>query len=315
MPGPRKPVVDNVEVTLGPALVLVAFLAVSLIVGSAAVVIMRDSPARLSVRVEGLPGYLYYEREYDIAIAYENQGRSVAESARLEAQLPSGFSQVGLASGASLDGQRLVWQLGDLAPGERGEVLLTLRGRGPEDLSDAVYDLPGYEGQPAFIDRFELVVSLNGGVSTASALAMADTGMQPMVSLDLGDAPDPTYVTLLASGGPSHTITSLTLGALADSEADGQPNATATGDDIAGAADEDGVTFPLPLVAGTTTIVSVAASAAGTLDYFFDFDGNGTFGNVASEVFTFPHPGGVTIAVPVTIPAGAVVGGTFARFG
>ena len=50
--------------------------------------------------------------------------------------------------------------------------------------------------------------------------------------MDYGDAPDPTYPTLLASNGARHTNTGLKLGNLIDVEPDGQPNATATGDDI-----------------------------------------------------------------------------------
>ncbi|MCA9248679.1 MAG: choice-of-anchor D domain-containing protein, partial [Planctomycetales bacterium] len=143
----------------------------------------------------------------------------------------------------------------------------------------------------------------------------------PRPELDWGDAPDPTYRTLRASGGPSHAITGLTLGTAIDAEPDGQPNATATGDDInlifpgipGPPGDEDGVTFPAPLVAGTTTSINVTASAPAVLDYFFDFDGSGTFGDSAGETMVFAHPGG-TVAVPVTIPAGAAVGATFARF-
>ena len=88
-----------------------------------------------------------------------------------------------------------------------------------------------------------------------------------------------------------------------------------TGDDTTGAPDdEDGVAFPSPLMAGAATTVSVTASAAGTLDYFFDFDGSGVFGDAAGEVFAFAHPGGVAVPVPVTVPVGATIGGTYARF-
>jgi hypothetical protein len=58
-------------------------------------------------------------------------------------------------------------------------------------------------------------------------------------ALDFGDAPDPTYPTLLASNGARHTILpGFFLGAAVDSELDGQPNASATGDDLAGIDDE-----------------------------------------------------------------------------
>ena len=56
--------------------------------------------------------------------------------------------------------------------------------------------------------------------------------LQLIPPTDFGDAPDPTYPTLLASGGASHQITGLFLGAAVDGEPDGQPDATATGDDL-----------------------------------------------------------------------------------
>jgi hypothetical protein len=82
--------------------------------------------------------------------------------------------------------------------------------------------------------------------------------------LDFGDAPDPTFPTLFASNGARHLLGSdVYLGACVDSELDGQPNATATGDDAAAGLvtfgtcavagdDEDGVTFTSPLIAGQT---------------------------------------------------------------
>ncbi|MGA8810813.1 MAG: SdrD B-like domain-containing protein, partial [Thermoanaerobaculia bacterium] len=67
-----------------------------------------------------------------------------------------------------------------------------------------------------------------------------------VAALDYGDAPDPTYPTLLASNGARHRVLPLsnpTLGTFVDVEADGQPNATASGDDNNGVPDdEDGVT-------------------------------------------------------------------------
>lgn len=120
-------------------------------------------------------------------------------------------------------------------------------------------------------------------------------------TMDFGDAPDPSYATLLANNGARHIIGGPTLGfGLPDSEANGQPNATATGD----GSDEDGISLTDPLVAGSTTQLQVKSSAGGgVLNYFFDFDGNGVFGNNPNEIFTQTLSGG-TERVPVTIPAG-----------
>ena len=105
--------------------------------------------------------------------------------------------------------------------------------------------------------------------------------------MDLGDLPA-GYPTLLVSNGARHLIVSpLRLGNLIDAEADGQPNAMATGDDLAGAVpdDEDGVK-PLPGVSGHWTDGSVLGGNGGSLEIvisggsgvpqvFMDFNGAG----------------------------------------
>lgn len=126
---------------------------------------------------------------------------------------------------------------------------------------------------------------------------------------DFGDAPDPLYATLLASNGPRHAIGGPRLGSFVDGEANGQASATASGD----GSDDDGVAIS-PLVAGQNCSVRVNASTAGAmLNYFFDFDGNGTFGNAANEVFSATLAAGPQI-LTLPVPASAIVGNTFARF-
>ena len=85
--------------------------------------------------------------------------------------------------------------------------------------------------------------------------------------LDFGDLPDTgagtgaaNYQTLSSDSGPSHAIvTGLRFGATIDDESDGQPNATASGD----GADEDGLGFPTPLVAGRPVNLTLNGGAAG----------------------------------------------------
>ena len=68
-------------------------------------------------------------------------------------------------------------------------------------------------------------------------LAIAD------MDIDFGDLPAP-YNTTLAQNGPLHEITdNLFLGDTPDDEADGQPDASALGDDSDGNDDEDGVSL------------------------------------------------------------------------
>ncbi len=125
---------------------------------------------------------------------------------------------------------------------------------------------------------------------------------------DFGDAPD-RYGTSLANNGPSHTIGGPRLGNFVDGEANGQPNSTASGD----GSDEDGVALS-PLIAGQSFSVRVSSSTAGAiLNYFFDFDGNGVFGNSANEVFSATLAVGAQV-LTLSVPADAAIGNTFARF-
>ncbi len=152
----------------------------------------------------------------------------------------------------------------------------------------------------------------DGEVEDLQVTIQNDAGEQ----VDWGDAPDPAYPTLAVNSGPSHLIQpGVFLGAKIDSEADGQPDATATGDDLLdGSDDEDGVTFAGPFHPGQVTVCQVTASVAGYVDAWFDFDADGVFGSIASElVYSGPVNAGVN-NLPVSVPASAVLGTTFSRF-
>lgn len=144
---------------------------------------------------------------------------------------------------------------------------------------------------------------------------------------DYGDAPDPLvatageYPTLLANDGARHVVpadpddATLVLGYEVDAENDGQPTATADGDDSDGNDDEeDGVIFASPLVAGESATVAVRVSGAGgLLNAWIDFDQDGVWG-AAEQVFT-DEPVAVGLNLPsVSVPASATPGATFARF-
>ncbi len=64
-----------------------------------------------------------------------------------------------------------------------------------------------------------------------SDMAFAITSEDFVEEFDFGDLPDGPYPTIISSNGPSHIIGPLFLGNIIDGELDGQPNATALGDD------------------------------------------------------------------------------------
>jgi large repetitive protein len=137
---------------------------------------------------------------------------------------------------------------------------------------------------------------------------------------DLGDAPAP-FATLVAANGARHAIdpgSTLRLGACVDTEADGQPNAGATGDDLGtGSAtvgtcalagdDEDGVSFQ-PLVACRSTTMSVSAGAAGRLDAWADLNRDGDWDDagerIASNLAVLAGANPLTVAVPCNASRG-----------
>ena len=137
------------------------------------------------------------------------------------------------------------------------------------------------------------------------------------LEMDFGDAPDsataPGYPTLLPIGA-RHAITpNLTLGAFIDAEPDGQPDATATGDDAAGFVDdEDGVVFS-PLVAGQPAQAIVMVQGQGVLQAWIDFNRVNAWADPGEQIAVDLPVGPGPNPVPFIVPAG-FAGTTFARF-
>lgn len=95
----------------------------------------------------------------------------------------------------------------------------------------------------------------------------------PVASYDWGDLPD-TYGTTAAADGPHHSNSGLFLGTLWDAETQGQPNATATGDDTAGLDDEDGagnVGTGNDWMSGTGKFQVAVTGGPGCLNAWMDF--------------------------------------------
>ncbi len=168
------------------------------------------------------------------------------------------------------------------------------------------------------------------------------------LGFDFGDLPD-TYGTTQGAGNPGpdgavHTVTpELYLGQCVDIDIDGQPEAMAgfmTGGDDGNAGpgslgvcspladDENGISFPTPMVPGNQACVKVTArnntGGAAFLQAWIDFNGNGTFevgeqlttGSFAPAGASIPNGGVTAQNFCFDVPANATFNGgnMFARF-
>jgi hypothetical protein len=136
---------------------------------------------------------------------------------------------------------------------------------------------------------------------------------------DWGDAPDseeaPGYPTLAVHNGARHIPVGPWLGDAADapdSEADGQPDLHALGDDMNGSDDENGVSIPT-LVQGQPAVATVEVNGGGgVLQAWIDFDADQVWEST-EKIFDGFLPDG-THLLPFAVPATAMPGRTFARF-
>jgi hypothetical protein len=136
---------------------------------------------------------------------------------------------------------------------------------------------------------------------------------------DWGDAPETAaaagYPTLAASNGARHVPVGPWLGDdrdMPDSEPDGQPDAWATGDNLGGTDDENGVSIP-PLTQGEPASATVEVNGGGgVVQAWIDFNGDRTWqaGEMIHNGFL---PDGVH-TLPFMVPSTAATGQTFARF-
>ncbi|WP_139230589.1 MULTISPECIES: GEVED domain-containing protein [unclassified Leifsonia] len=142
---------------------------------------------------------------------------------------------------------------------------------------------------------------------------------------DFGDAPD-SYGTSLAANGARHIVTGydatnhtapVMLGSAIDTEADGQPTASANGDDVAGIDDEDGVAAPITITQGQPSSVTVSATNNSAVDVtlagWIDLNGDGQFQTAERATVTVPANSGTSDYV-LSFPAGTLTADSYARF-
>jgi hypothetical protein len=176
------------------------------------------------------------------------------------------------------------------------------------DNSDAT-GIKDQAGNPLKPNRPDLTTSFTIELGT-------EPGVPGGNNLDFGDAPDPSYPTLLVNNGARHIIVpGIQLGTLISAEPNGQPNVNASGD---GTSDDGVVIANNEIVAGrTATEVTVFPSVDGVIDAWIDFNGDGDWNDPGEQIFvseavTGGNPSGVVLTFDV--PAAAVEGTTYARF-
>jgi len=150
-------------------------------------------------------------------------------------------------------------------------------------------------------------------------LAFVIAGPEDPPELDWGDAPDPTYPTYSASGGAYHLIVpGYQMGALVDSESDGQPDPSALGDDMGGLPDEDGLAFTTGFAPGAMAGVGIdmtASASGGYINAWIDFGQDGSWAEATDQVLSgIWVPGGAITTLNFNVPTTAVPGMTIGRF-
>ncbi|MDI1313050.1 putative Ig domain-containing protein, partial [Prosthecobacter sp.] len=134
-------------------------------------------------------------------------------------------------------------------------------------------------GQPTSTTAasFTLAVTDANGCSALRAYSMTPA------STDFGDNSD--------LGNASSTVLStLKIGALTDAEATATTNGSATGDDITGSDDEDGVTVPASIMQGSSTTVTVnvtnTSGSSAFLNAWIDYNQNGLLTDSGEQIAT-----------------------------
>ena len=183
----------------------------------------------------------------------------------------------------------------------------------PSPFTPSGYWMGEYLGLVA--DNTHAYVGFTSSISDINGDVYFVKTQNPLAEIDFGDAPDPTYPTLLASDGARHNVDGVTfLGALIDAEPDGQPDPNALGDDNNYLADEDGIVFN-QIIQGSSAQITVTTSTAGYLQGWLDFNADGDWADPGEQIFADAYIHfGYTVCLNYYVPINAVIGPTHARF-
>ncbi|MEL7350024.1 MAG: GEVED domain-containing protein [Cyanobacteria bacterium J06560_5] len=143
---------------------------------------------------------------------------------------------------------------------------------------------------------------------------------------DYGDAPDSApntgtgnYQTLSSDSGPSHALDNATyLGAGVSLDSDAFGDGNDTGGDASDDTNDDGVQLGgtnlqgQSLTAGETVSLDITTAGSGVLNAWIDWNGDGDFTGPNEQVAMDADVSGGVLSV--SVPTGATVGDTYARF-
>lgn len=196
--------------------------------------------------------------------------------------LDSGFNPIAVTSSQNhpSTGEKGWYEFPGLPPGDYylqfnllGGYFYTIKDAGSDDTIDSDVD--------EITGRTDLI-----SLSVGELENTIDAGMRQIDNVDFGDLPE-VYQTYISNEGPAHVINgTIYLGNNSpDAEVNGQPNATATGDDLEGISDEDGVTFVHPLHPGASADIEVISSSGSAyLNAWIDFNNNSDFSDIGEQI-------------------------------
>jgi hypothetical protein len=186
----------------------------------------------------------------------------------------------------------------------------------------------GYTGS----DSFTYAVSDDKGAMAIGTVTIYVSAAPVQDEWDFGDAPDDPqkgyyYPTTQAHNGAANRVSPnvpdrIRLGANVDTEADGQPDLKALGDDNNGD-DETGVNFLTPLIRGKTGQIEMTIQGKGNPVFWggwIDWNADGDWNDAGEQVIDNSQQpvslqsGTLYIKPTVSVPPNAKLGPTYARF-
>ncbi|MBO6576247.1 MAG: T9SS type A sorting domain-containing protein [Rhodothermales bacterium] len=175
----------------------------------------------------------------------------------------------------------------------------TATGTGGNDITASDPEFTNASGDDFTLKAESLAIN-TGNSSTTEDIngntrdAAEDRGAhEATFTYDFGDLPSAAYneETLLVNDGARHQATGVFLGALRDTETDGQSSASADGDDSAGSDDEDGVVFS-SFTNGQTGSIQLFLSGGTNAfaNIWIDWNGDGDFDDVGTDLRDVDNP-------------------------